>query len=71
VLNTINSATQYNVMPPPGATLSRHSIGCRVSVQNLIRAEDVRARFELAQNPVYKEIRCKGMIGLRLTASVS
>src|SRR5258708_34331023 len=34
-------------------TLCRHSIGCRVSVQNLIRAEDVRGRFELGQNPVY------------------
>ena len=49
LLNAINTATQYNVMPPPNATLCRHSIGCRVSVQNLIRAEDVGGRFELGQ----------------------
>jgi hypothetical protein len=37
---------------------SRHSIGCRVSVQNLIRAEDVRARFELAQDrPVLRALQ--------------
>jgi hypothetical protein len=35
--------------------LCRHSIGCRVSVQNLIRAEDVRGRFELGQNSVLQE----------------
>jgi hypothetical protein len=56
-LNTMNSATLYNVMPPPNATLCRHSIGCRVSVQNLIRAEDVGGRFELGQNPVSQTLR--------------
>jgi hypothetical protein len=30
---------------------------CRASVQNLIRAEDVRGRFELGQNPVFKELQ--------------
>jgi hypothetical protein len=42
-------------MPPPNATICRHSIGCWESVQNLIRAEGVRGRFELGQNPVFKE----------------
>jgi hypothetical protein len=58
---------QYNVMPPP--------IGCRVSVQNLIRAEDVRRRFELGQNPVsgnqdagsagFRQLRYKTGLGSR------
>jgi len=48
----MSSATHYNVMPPPNATLCHHLIACRVGVQNLIRAEGVRGRFELGQNPV-------------------
>jgi hypothetical protein len=28
-------------------------------------------KLEVAENSVYEEIRCKGMIGLRLTAIVS
>ena len=43
------AATECNVMP--------HSIGCRVSVQNLIRADDVRGRFELGQNPVLRALQ--------------
>lgn len=34
--------------------LCRHSIGCRESVQNLIRAVGVRGRFELGQNSVFR-----------------
>jgi hypothetical protein len=44
------AATACNRMPPLSATLCRHSIGCRMSVQNLIRAEGVCGRFELAKD---------------------
>jgi hypothetical protein len=59
LLNAINSATQCSFMRPLSAklTLCRHSIGCRVSVQNLIHAEDVRGRFELDQNPVFHALQ--------------
>jgi hypothetical protein len=54
----MSSATHYNVMPPPNATLCHHLIACRVGVQNLIRAEGVRGRFELGQNSVLQAVRC-------------
>jgi hypothetical protein len=40
-------------MPPLSATLCRHSIGCRMSVQNLIHAEGVRSKFELGETPFF------------------
>jgi hypothetical protein len=53
IRDALYPAAEYNEFRHPVTTLCRHSIGCRVSVQNLIRAEDVGGRFELGQNPVF------------------
>jgi hypothetical protein len=56
--DTINSTTQYNVMPPPGTTICRHPVqqyaatefDSRAKVSSVIRAGGVYGKFELAQN---------------------
>jgi hypothetical protein len=66
MLNAVNSATRYNVNPPPGATECRHwvqryaatKVGRRQAVPSLIRAEGVLGKFELAA--VFRELRFLG-----------
>jgi hypothetical protein len=53
VLAAINSVTHFTVMPPPCAKLCRHPVqryaATRLGIQNIIHAEGVFGKNEVAQ----------------------